>query len=61
MKKNNNQVIQIGSIETPDGLFDIQGYRVYSTDGISVTITSGSGGLGPTGLYVVKMKDERKE
>mgnify|MGYP006872994962 CR=1 FL=1 len=36
-------LIQIGSIETPKGLKDVQGYRVYSVNGVAISIRADGG------------------
>lgn len=49
-----NNLIQIGSVETPDGLDNVQGYRVYLTNGIALSIRANGGGLDKgVGLYLI--------
>ena len=54
MSEANNE-IKLGSIPTKNGLFDKQGYIVYSIYGCAITITNDSGGIGHNkgGLFVV--------
>lgn len=47
-----NDLIQIDSIDTHDGLINVQGYRVYSINGIALSIRANGGGLDKgVGLY----------
>lgn len=48
-----NDLIQIDSIETPDGLINVQGYRVYLIDGIALSIRANGGGLGHGGVILI--------
>lgn len=52
--------IRVGALPRPNGeLSTSQALRVYSTDGKSVNITSGGGGMGgKTGLYAIPVKHE---
>ena len=51
--------IRVGCMPSPDGeLRNSQAFRVYSTDGKSVNLTSGGGGAGgKTGLYAIQVED----
>ena len=49
-----NKLIQIGNVETPDDLSNIQGYKVYSINGIALFIRANGGGLDKgVGLYLI--------
>ena len=49
-----NDLIQIDSIDTPDGFINVQGYRVYSINGIALSIRANGGGLDKgVGLYLI--------
>jgi DNA (cytosine-5)-methyltransferase 3A len=54
-RKNIAEPVRVGSLPRPNGeLSTSQAMRVYSTDGKSVNLTSGGGGMGgKTGLYAV--------
>ena len=45
MNNGTNTLIQLGSIITPDGLDNTQGYRVYSINGVGLSIRADGGGL----------------
>lgn len=51
--------IRVGCMPSPDGeLRNSQAFRVYSTDGKSVNLTSGGGGAGgKTGLYAIQVDE----
>lgn len=51
--------IRVGCMPSPDGeLRNSQAFRVYSTDGKSVNLTSGGGGAGgKTGLYAIQVEE----
>lgn len=52
--------VRVGCMPSPDGeLKNSQAFRVYSTDGKSVNLTSGGGGAGgKTGLYAIPLLSE---
>ena len=52
------QPVRVGALPRPNGeLSTSQAFRVYSTDGKSVNITSGGGGAGgKTGLYAIPVE-----
>ncbi|MEE1097510.1 MAG: DNA cytosine methyltransferase [Bacteroidales bacterium] len=52
--------IRIGCMPSPDGkVRNSQAFRVYSTDGKSVNLTSGGGGAGgKTGLYAIQIDNQ---
>lgn len=51
---DNNNLKQVGSIVSPEGLDNVQGYRIYLIDGIALSIRANGGGLdGGVGLYLV--------
>jgi DNA (cytosine-5)-methyltransferase 3A len=54
------ETVRVGSLPRPNGeLSTSQAFRVYSTDGKSVNITSGGGGAGgKTGLYAIPVEFE---
>ena len=54
--------VRVGCMPSPDGeLKNSQAFRVYSTDGKSVNLTSGGGGAGGrTGLYAVQVDEPPK-
>lgn len=60
VQKDNNicEPVRVGSLPRPSGeLSTSQAFRVYSTDGKSVNITSGGGGAGAkTGLYAIPVE-----
>ena len=51
--------IRVGCMPSPDGeLRNSQAFRVYSTEGKSVNLTSGGGGAGgKTGLYAIQVEE----
>jgi DNA (cytosine-5)-methyltransferase 3A len=51
--------VRVGCMPSPDGeLKNSQAFRLYSTDGKSVNLTSGGGGAGgKTGLYAIQVDD----
>ena len=51
--------VRVGCMPSPDGeLKNSQAFRVYSTDGKSVNLTSGGGGAGgKTGLYAIQVDE----
>ena len=51
--------VRVGCMPSPDGeLKNSQAFRVYSTDGKSVNLTSGGGGAGgKTGLYAIQVEE----
>lgn len=62
----NNQVIlgpiRVGGFPDKDGnVLNSQGYRVYSTEGKSITLSANGGGLGAkTGLYAIAIGDTKE-
>ena len=54
-----SEPVRIGCMPSPDGaLKNSQAFRVYSTDGKSVNLTSGGGGAGgKTGLYAIQVDE----
>lgn len=54
--------IYLMDIPTPTGVRDRQGYKVYSANGITLSLTSCGGGLGRyAGLYLIVKKGLKDE